>query len=153
MRVQYGNRGSRSNIRIRKLGIKPYMNVGGVWKMKVWKRRVRRSRLEKLSLTSPPEALKWAAPSLLENPRTWDVWLPEWYWEGATDGDSHGSCHLRKLRLLCSSSLRCRVQAPRVGLGCWWSAEPVGEMQSRGEQGQGGASFCHLVRLTTFQEQ
>ena len=46
------------------------MNVGGVWKMKVWKRRVRRSRLEKLSLTSPPEALKWAAPSLLENPRT-----------------------------------------------------------------------------------
>ena len=42
MRVQYGNKGSRRNIRIRKLGIKPYMNVGGIWKMNVWKRRVRR---------------------------------------------------------------------------------------------------------------
>ena len=70
--------------------------------MKVWKRRVRRSRLEKPSLTSPPEALKWVDRSeLAGNPRTWDVWLPEWCCEGIANGEIHESCHLREL-LICA---------------------------------------------------
>ena len=122
-----------------------YENVGWVRKMKIWKRRVRRSRLEKLSLTSPPEALRWVDTSeLAGNPRTWDAWLPDWRCEGAADGDTHESCHLRELRPLCSSALGCPVQAPQCGLGCEWLAEPAVEMLSRGEQGQGGAPGVFL---------
>ena len=121
------------------------MNVGWVRKMKIWKRRVRRSRLEKLSLTSPPEALRWVDRSeLAGNPRTWDAWLPDWRCEGAADGDTHESCHLRELLRLCSSALGCPVQAPQCGLGCRGLAEPAVEMLSRGEQGQGAAPGVFL---------
>lgn len=76
--------------------------------------------------------------------KNWDAWLPDWRCEGAADGDTHESCHLRELRPLCSSALGCPVQAPQCGLGCEWLAEPAVEMLSRGEQGQGGAPGVFL---------
>ena len=133
-----------------------YENVGWVRKMKIWKRRVRRSRLEKLSLTSPPEALRWVDTSeLAGNPRT--------EMHDCLTGAVKGQPMETPMKAAISGNWGVYAVAPWAAqsrhLSVGWAAGGWQSQQwrcwaeeSKDKVGLQG-SFSHLVRLTAFQEQ